>query len=33
MSLIYEKGADFKHILRILNTNIEGRRKIVYGLR
>ena len=33
MSLIYEKAADFKHILRIFNTNVDGKRKVAYGLR
>jgi len=32
-SLVYEKAADFKHILRIFNTNIEGKRKIPFALR
>jgi small subunit ribosomal protein S18e len=31
--MIYEKAADFKHILRILNTNIEGKQKLAFGLR
>jgi small subunit ribosomal protein S18e len=33
MSFINERAAEFKHILRILNTNIEGKTKIIYGLR
>jgi len=33
MSLVYEKGADFRHILRILNTNVEGKRKVPFALR
>jgi len=33
MSLIYEKAATFKHILRIFNTTIEGKRKVAYALR
>lgn len=33
MSLVYDKAADFKHILRILNTNIEGKQKLPFGLR
>ena len=32
-SLVYEKGADFKHILRILNTNVEGKRKVPFAIR
>jgi ribosomal protein S13 len=31
--LIYEKEAEFKYVLRILNTNIEGKRKIAYAIR
>jgi len=31
--LVYEKAADFKHILRILNTNVEGKRKVPFALR
>lgn len=31
--MVLENSADFKHILRILNTNIEGKRKVPYGLR
>ena len=33
MSIVLEKAADFRHILRILNTNIEGKQKIPFGLR
>lgn len=33
MSLINERATEFKHILRILNTNIEGRQKLPFGLR
>eukprot|EP00828_Plagiopyla_frontata_P000834 TRINITY_DN0_c259_g1_i3.p2 TRINITY_DN0_c259_g1~~TRINITY_DN0_c259_g1_i3.p2 ORF type:complete len:155 (-),score=1.49 TRINITY_DN0_c259_g1_i3:48-512(-) len=33
MSLVYEKAAEFKHIIRLFNTNIDGRRKVIYGLR
>jgi len=33
MSLVYEKVAEFKHILRIFNTNLEGRRKVPFALR
>ena len=33
MSLIYEKVAEFKHIIRLFNTNIDGQRKVIYGLR
>ena len=31
--LVYEKAAEFKHIIRLFNTNIDGRRKVIYGLR
>lgn len=31
MALVVEK-ADFKHILRILNTNVDGRQKVVFAL-
>jgi len=33
MSLVYEKVAEFKHIIRLFNTNIDGVRKVIYGLR
>ena len=33
MSLVYEKAAEFKHILRILNTNVEGKRKAPFALK
>jgi len=33
MSLVYEKAAEFKHILRILNTNVEGKRKVPFAIR
>ena len=33
MSLVLENSQDFKHILRIFNTNIDGKRKVPYGLR
>lgn len=33
MSLVFEKAEDFKHILRILNTNITGKAKLPFGLR
>jgi len=33
MSLVYEKTAEFKHILRILNTNVEGKRKAPFAIR
>lgn len=33
MSLVFERSNDFKHILRILNTNVEGKAKVIYGLR
>jgi small subunit ribosomal protein S18e len=32
-SLIYEKVAEFKHILRVFNTNLDGRRKVPFALR
>jgi small subunit ribosomal protein S18e len=31
--MVYERANDFKHILRILNTNIDGKQKLAYGLR
>jgi len=33
MSLVYEKATEFKHIQRILNTNVEGKRKVPYAIR
>lgn len=27
-----QQGAEFQHILRILNTNVEGKRNVVFGL-
>ena len=33
MSLVLENSQEFKHILRIFNTNIDGKRKVAYGLR
>merc|ERR1712159_791457 len=33
MSLLYEKVADFKHILRVFNTNLDGKRKVPFALR
>lgn len=33
MSLVYERAAEFKHIIRILNTNVEGKRKAVFALK
>jgi len=32
MSLIIENVDNFKHILRILNTNIEGTRTVPYAI-
>jgi len=33
MSYILEKGIEFKHIHRILNTNIDGKRRVAFALR
>jgi len=33
MSFLIEKAADFTYIQRILNTNIDGKRRVAYGLR
>ena len=33
MSLVLENSQEFKHILRIFNTNIDGKKKVAYGLR
>ena len=33
MSLVYERAAEFKHIIRILNTNVEGKRKVAFALK
>ena len=33
MAIVLDKANDFRHILRILNTNIEGKQKIPFGLR
>merc|ERR1712146_155288 len=33
MSLLYEKVADFKHILRVFNTNLDGKSKVPFALR
>ena len=33
MSLVLERAAEFKHIVRILNTNIDGKQKMAYGIR
>jgi len=32
MSLVASDKGSFQHILRLLNTNIDGRRKVVYAL-
>merc|ERR1712194_357350 len=32
MSSSLMQGAEFQHILRILNTNVEGKRNVVFGL-
>ena len=32
MTLVVSEGSDFQHILRLLNTNVEGKRKIMYAL-
>ena len=32
-TFILENPDDFKHILRILNTNVDGKRPIPYALR
>ena len=31
-SFIYENKAEFKHIIRILNTNLEGKKLVAYSL-
>lgn len=31
-SFIYENTAEFKHIIRVLNTNLDGKRKVAYAL-
>ena len=31
-NLVYENPDDFKYIIRVLNTNLEGRRQIAYSL-
>ncbi|KAL6019446.1 ribosomal 40S subunit protein S18B, partial [Candidozyma auris] len=32
MSLVVQEDGSFQHILRLLNTNIDGRIKIMYAL-
>ena len=31
-SFIYENTVEFKHIIRILNTNLDGKKKVAYAL-
>ena len=31
-SFIYENTAEFKHIIRVLNTNLDGKKKVAYSL-
>ena len=31
-SLIYNKTQEFKHIIRVMNTNLDGRRRVAYAL-
>ena len=31
-SFIYENPSEFKHIIRVLNTNLEGKRLVPYAL-
>ena len=31
-SFIYENTAEFKHIIRVLNTNLDGKKKVAYAL-
>ena len=33
MSIVIEKASNFIYIHRILNTNVDGKRKVVYALR
>jgi small subunit ribosomal protein S18e len=33
MSLVLEKADQFRHIIRILNTNVEGKQRLAYGVR
>ncbi|CAD8043291.1 unnamed protein product [Paramecium primaurelia] len=33
MSLVLEKADSFRHIIRILNTNVEGKQRLAYGIR
>merc|ERR1711966_501193 len=32
-SLVLEKAEDFRHIIRLFNTNMDGKRRVAYGLR
>ena len=32
MTMVLENPDDFKHILRILNTNVDGKRTVPYAL-
>lgn len=31
-SFIYENTAEFKHIIRVLNTNLDGKKKVAYAM-
>ena len=31
-SFIYENTVEFKHIIRVLNTNLDGKKKVAYAL-
>ena len=31
-SFIYENTVEFKHIIRVLNTNLDGKKKVAYSL-
>ena len=31
-SFIYENPTEFKHIIRVLNTNLDGKKKVAYAL-
>ncbi|CAK74955.1 unnamed protein product (macronuclear) [Paramecium tetraurelia] len=33
MSLVLEKADSFRHIIRILNTNVDGKQRLAYGIR
>jgi ribosomal protein S13 len=32
MSIVIPESSQFQHIIRLLNTNIDGKRKIMYAL-